>query len=124
LINGSTDGEYPAQYIYCKVNNKKISLCNADGDVLEQQKIFLEQNNDYYNLKLNDDQTQFSISGKEKEEQSKMPTLDISTNKDYKAYTGDLNQERHCGYRSTKGEDENSYQFMCNKYKSFEVNIK
>jgi hypothetical protein len=50
--------------------------------------------------------------------------LDISTNKDYKQYIGDLDQERNCGYRSAKSEDENSYQFMCNKYTSYKIDIK
>lgn len=115
--------EYPAQYLYCKANNEKISLCNADGDILDQQKIFLEANNDYYNIKTNDDQTQFIISGKDKEKQTKMPKVEIETDKNDVAYTGDLNNDRYCGYRSSKP-NEDSYQFMCGKYKSFEVTVK
>ena len=118
------NGEYPAQYIYCKVNDKKITLCNADGESLDQQKIFLEANNDYYNIKINDNQKEFTIIGKEKEKQSMMPVLKIKTNNDYRQYTGDITKERHCGYRSTKKDDENAYQFMGDNYTSFDVNIK
>lgn len=84
------DKEYPPQYIYCKVNNKKIALCNADGEVLEQQKIFLKSNKDYYNIKLNDEQTEFKITGKEKEAQTKVPQVETNIDKEYQRYTGDL----------------------------------
>ena len=118
------NGEYPAQYIYCKVNNKNITLCNADGEQLDQQKIFLEANDDYYNIKINDNEKEFTIIGKNNEKQSKMPVLDISTDKEYDKYAWDIKKERHCGYRSAKKDDENSYQFMGDKYTSFDVNIK
>ena len=117
------DGEYPPQYIYCKVNNKKISLCNANGEILEQQKIFLKSNNDYYNIKINDEQTEFEITGKEKEAQTKVPKIESDIDKNYKTYTGDLNEDRYCGYWSAIEEDKNSYQFMCGKYTSCEVEI-
>jgi hypothetical protein len=115
--------EYPAQYMYCKVNNNKISLCNADGDVLDQQKIFLESNNDYYNLKVSEEQTEFKITGKEKEAQAKTPKVEIDTDNDNAKYVGDLEENRTCGYWSST-ETKDSYQFMYGKYKSFEVDVR
>ena len=90
---------------------------------MEQQKIFLKSNKDYYNIKLNDEETEFKITGKEKEAQTKVPQIETDIDKDYKTYTGDLTQDRYCGYRSATGEEENSYQFMCGKYTSFEVDV-
>lgn len=115
---------YPAQYIYCKVDNKKISLCNADGAVLDQQKIFLKSNNDYYKIKLDETKTEFKIIGKEKEKQLMMPKVETETDSDYKAYAWDITQERYCGYRASKWENDDSYQFMCDKYTSFAVDVK
>jgi len=75
LIEASSDKKwtYPAQYIYVKPINGVLSLCNQKWDAIWQQKILLPGTNDYYNLSVNADS--FQLGWKEKELQSRRPTL-------------------------------------------------
>ncbi len=110
LVNKETTAKginYPAQYIYCKVIDNKIALCDANGDALTQQKIIIKSTKDYYVVSVDDVVTgtkttqQFKIDAKKDKTEERTPEIDtFEVEKDYTKYTGDLTAERYCSFRA------------------------
>lgn len=116
----------PDQYIYAKVINGKITLCNDKGEQLTEQKIIIGENNDFYKITVEETNNiqQFKINGIEKEREKMLPIVTINTDKKTAPYIGDLTTQRTCMYRSRKQDTTNSYQFAGPNYLSFAVDTK
>ena len=119
--------ENSAQYMYSRVDDGIVSLCNDDGEKITEQKIIIQPNNDFYKITVlpkTGDFQQFKIDGIEEEKQSLIPIIETDLDKDYKLYKGDLDENRSCNYWSTKKTDTEAYQFMCGKYTSLDIEVK
>jgi hypothetical protein len=97
-------------------------LCNAKGETINEQNIYLQASDDYYTLKLSDNKKEFKIIGKKEEAQRQSPKVEIAIDKDMEVYKGDLQIERNCSYQAELSNNKFDYEFN-NKYTSFAVEV-